>query len=270
MESFWIRCGRNDPTPRQTSQVTSPDLPLPAALLDSLAGARHVVAFSGAGMSAESGVPTFRDAQTGLWARFSPEELATPEAFEADPKLVQDWYAWRMELTARAQPNAGHVALAELARRVEVTVVTQNVDGLHTVAGSTDIIELHGRLRWVRVGDRRPVGNPLLDDDGLRRCPDSGRLVRPDVVWFGEPLPQGALDCAFAAAQRCDLLLAIGTSGLVQPAASIPFAALEAGRPVIEINPDRTPISNHVAAQLAGRATEVLPRLCTLTGPANP
>lgn len=246
--------------------MTSADLPLPAALLDLLARARRVVAFSGAGMSAESGVPTFRDAQTGLWARYSPEELATPEAFAADPKLVQDWYAWRMELTARARPNAGHVALAELATRVEVVVVTQNVDGLHAAAGSTDIIELHGRLRWVRTGDRTPVEAPMLGDDGLRRCPESGRLVRPDVVWFGEPLPQGALERAFREARACDLLLAIGTSGLVHPAASVPVAALEAGRSVIEINPDRTPLSDHVTGRLAGQSAQILPGLCAQIG----
>jgi NAD-dependent deacetylase len=250
--------------------MTSPELPLPAALLDALARARRVVAFSGAGMSAESGVPTFRDAQTGLWARFSPEELATPEAFAADPKRVQDWYAWRMELTARAQPNAGHAALAELAKRVEVVVVTQNVDGLHAAAGSPDIVELHGRLRWVRVGDRTPVETPMLGDDGLRRCPASRQLLRPDVVWFGESLPQGALERAFRDARTSDLLLAIGTSGLVQPAASIPVAALAAGRPVIEINPDRTPLSAHVSGRLAGRSAEALPGLCARIGPSPP
>lgn len=247
--------------------MTPPELPLPAALLDALARARRVVAFSGAGMSAESGVPTFRDAQTGLWARFSPKELATPEAFAADPKLVQDWYAWRMALTARAQPNAGHIALAELATRVEVVVVTQNVDGLHATAGSTDIVELHGRLRWVRVGDRAPVETPTLGDDGLRRCPASRQLVRPDVVWFGESLPLGALDRAFREARTCDLLLAIGTSGLVQPAASIPVAALAAGRAVIEINPDRTPLSAAATLHLAASSATTLPTLAAHIGP---
>lgn len=246
--------------------MTSTDLPLPPALLDLLARARRVVAFSGAGMSAESGVPTFRDAQAGLWASYRPEELATPEAFAADPKRVQDWYAWRMDLMARARPNAGHLALAALAKRVEVVVVTQNVDGLHAAAGSTDIVELHGRLRWVRIGDRRPVPSPILGDDGLRRCPETGRLVRPDVVWFGEPLPPGALERAFREARACDLLLAIGTSGLVQPAASIPIAALKAGRPVIEVNPDRTPLSDRTTSRIAGRSAEVLPALCAQIG----
>lgn len=237
---------------------------LPPALTGTLQNARRIVAFTGAGMSAESGVPTFRDAQTGLWARYDPLELATPEAFAADPGLVQRWYAWRMELTARAEPHAGHRALANWARHRELVVVTQNVDGLHARAGSPDVVELHGRLRWVTAGRRRPVETPLRDADDLLRCPDSGELLRPDVVWFGELLPAGALERAFAEAAACDLLLAIGTSGLVHPAAGVPMAALQASRPVIEINPDPTPLSARADTHLRGTAGQVLPALLRL------
>jgi NAD-dependent deacetylase len=207
-----------------------------------LVAATRVTVLTGAGISAESGIPTFRDAMTGLWARFRPEDLATPEAFERDPKLVNDWYAWRRELVLKAQPNAGHIALVQLERRVpHFTLITQNVDGLHARAGSRDVIELHGSILRTR-----------LHTNGLER---------PDVVWFGEMLPEDALRRASAAARACDVFLSVGTSTVVEPAASLPFAALEAGAAVIEVNPTRTPLSDRARVWVQGAAGTSLPAL---------
>ena len=225
--------------------------------------ATRVAVLTGAGISAESGIPTFRDAMTGLWSQFRPEELATPEAFAANPKMVWEWYASRRERVAKVAPNAGHRALADLERRIpHFTLITQNVDGLHARAGSRDVIELHGNLmvdmcfaegRILAPADELPGTPP--------RCARCGAPARPGVVWFGEALPQKALDDAVAAATSCDVFLSVGTSTLVEPAASLPFAALEAGAAVIEVNPARTPLSARATIVLAGAAGEVLPRL---------
>lgn len=233
--------------------------------LGRLAAARSIVAFTGAGMSAESGVPTFRDAQTGLWQHYDPADLATPEAFERDPALVWQWYGWRRQRVGEAKPNAGHVALAAWAQRVESFIVaTQNVDGLHQQAGSENVLELHGNLhRDICSRETTPVRDPVpADGDGMPpRCPQCAALVRPDVVWFGEMLPQRTWQAALQAAGEADVLLSIGTSGLVQPAASIPQVALEQGALVIEINPEPTPLSDMVDLRLPGTAAEVLPKL---------
>lgn len=231
-------------------------------LIEALQGARRVVALTGSGISAESGVPTFRDAQTGLWANYDPQELATPEAFARDPKLVWQWYAWRRELVGRARPNAGHVALAELERSVPgFSLLTQNVDNLHQEAGSDHVVELHGNI----LRSRCPVEDVTVDPDGSDRlpppCPNCGSPLRPDVVWFGEALPAAGLETASEAARSCDLLLSVGTSGLVYPAASLPYEALENGATVVEVNPDPTPLSPSASFSLRGRAGEVLPRL---------
>ena len=232
-------------------------------LWERLAAARHVVVFTGAGMSAESGVPTFRDAQTGLWQRYNPADLATPEAFERDPGLIWRWYAWRRELMAEVQPNAGHEAVARLQDRVaRVTVATQNVDGLHQRAGSDNVLELHGSLHRIicsreHLEVRDPV--PAESDDEPPRCPQCAAPLRPAVVWFGEALPEGAWHAAMRAAGEADVLLSVGTSGLVQPAASIPMMALEQGAAVVEINPEPTPISEQVTASIRGTAAGVLP-----------
>lgn len=232
-------------------------------LIDCLARAQRVTVLTGAGVSAESGVPTFREAQTGLWARFRPEELATPTAFRRNPKLVWEWYAWRRELVAKAQPNAAHVALVELEQRVpDFTLITQNVDGLHQRAGSRQVIELHGSLsrtkcfeedvdvaEWTETGEVPP------------RCPRCGGWLRPAVVWFEESLPEAALERAYAASAACDVFLSIGTSTVVQPAAGLPVHALAAGATVIEINPTATPLTRSVHHVLAGPAGEVLPEL---------
>ena len=238
-------------------------------LLQKFRGARRVVALTGAGISAESGIPTFRDAQTGLWARFRPEELATAAAFRRDPKLVWDWYAWRRGLVAQAAPNAGHRALARLEGLVPgFTLVTQNVDGLHVRAGSRRVIELHGNIHRSKCFEEDVViedGVPAAD--GPPRCPRCGAPLRPDVVWFGETLPPQALAAAEAAARECDLLFSIGTSAAVFPAAQLPVTALRSGAMVVEINKDPTPLTGVATFSLLGQAGEVLPRLLAATWP---
>jgi NAD-dependent deacetylase len=239
--------------------------PLSDELAHRLRAARRVTVLTGAGTSAESGVPTFRDAQTGLWARFRPEELATPEAFAAHPRRVWEWYAWRRDLVARARPNAGHHALVELARRVpEFTLITQNVDGLHQRAGSAGVIELHGNLARTRCSACCGVVDSWEEtDDPPPRCPRCGALLRPDVVWFGEALPPGVLEAAWTATEQCDAFLSIGTSSLVHPAASLPEMAVSRGRLVIEINPRETPLSPRATCALRGTSADLLPRLVT-------
>ena len=235
---------------------------LPPALISALRSSSHTVVLTGSGISAESGVPTFREAQTGLWERFDPQELATPEAFERDPGLVWDWYAWRRKLVAQAAPNPGHLALAEMQDLDQnFTLVTQNVDGLHQRAGSRDVIELHGNIlrtkcsvEGVEVEEFEESGSPPV-------CPSCGAPLRPDVVWFGEMLPPGALDAASEAARGADLFLSVGTSSLVYPAAALPYEALESGATLVEINPGETPLTPHADYALRGPAGDVLPRL---------
>jgi len=214
-------------------------------------------------MSAESGIPTFRDAQTGLWARYRPEELATPEAFRADPVRVWRWYQERREGVRQARPHRGHHALVELERLLPaVTIVTQNVDGLHQAAGSRTVWELHGNILRSRCHlTNRPISAEWLADSAQIPPPSpyvQGGLARPDVVWFGEPLPDRAIHAAVEAAARCDFCLSIGTTSLVQPAASLPLVALEHGSPLVEINPEETPLSPHADQCLRGKASEVL------------
>ncbi len=238
-------------------------------LLQLVRRARRVAALTGAGISAASGIPTFRDAQAGLWARFRPEELATPEAFRRDPRLVWDWYEWRRGLVARAAPNEGHRALARLEARLPAfTLITQNVDGLHQRAGSRAVIELHGN-----IGRNKCFAENLVverqDAAGERppRCPRCGAPVRPDVVWFGEMLPAQALADAEAAARGCDLFWSIGTSAAVFPAAQLPLSALQAGAALIEINTDPTPLTAAATFSLRGAAALVLPRLVEAAWP---
>jgi NAD-dependent deacetylase len=240
------------------------DAPLiPDDLVDALRAADRVTVLTGAGVSAESGVPTFRDAQTGLWERYSPEDLATPEAFSRDPELVWRWYLWRRELVGRAAPNPGHHALAELAGHVrEIVLVTQNVDGLHQRAGSRDVVELHGNITRTRCHACRGVSDAVVEsvDACVPRC-ECGGMLRPDVVWFGEMLPAEALSRAAESARRCDLLLSVGTSSLVYPAAALPYEALTARVPVAEVNPQPTPLTPRVRWSLRGPSGEVLPAL---------
>ena len=223
-----------------------------------------MLALTGSGVSAESGVPTFRDAQTGLWARYRPEDLATAEAFARDPKLVWDWYAWRRALVSQAEPNAGHRALVALAGSVpQLTLVTQNVDGLHQRAGSTDVIEFHGNIARTKCSREDViVDEPVGRTDGAPPlCPRCGAHVRPAVVWFGEMIPPDALQRAFAAAESCDVFLSIGTSSLVYPAASLAEVAQASGACLVEINPQPTPHSRFADYLLSGAAGVMLPAL---------
>ena len=242
--------------------------------LEQLAGhlraARAVTAMTGAGISAESGVPTFRGAD-GLWRTYSATDLATPEAFARDPGLVWRWYRWRQGIIGRAQPNLGHRALARLQSRIPVfTLITQNVDGLHQRAGSTNVIELHGNIWRARCSrgcghavngaglERMPL-SPAEDDDAPV-CP-CGALLRPDVVWFGEALDESRIDLAVRAAQHCDVFLAVGTSALVYPAAGLPLIAGRAGALVVEVNVDDTALTPHAGLVVRGPAAEALPAL---------
>ena len=242
---------------------------IPIELEAALRAARSVAALTGAGISAESGLATFRDAQTGLWARFDPRELATPAAFARNPKLVWDWYASRRERVAAAQPNAGHLALAALEQRVpEFVLVTQNVDGLHRRAGSRNVVELHGNIGRVKCSREDVVVENWDAMEGeVPRCAGCGALLRPDVVWFDEMLPAGALAAAEAAARRCGLLLVIGTSAEVYPAASLPALAREHGAIIVEINPNATPLSADADFVLRGPAGTVLPALVAAAWP---
>ncbi|HOA23917.1 MAG TPA: NAD-dependent deacylase [Aggregatilineales bacterium] len=246
--------------------VSDEKLQQAAEMLD---GARLVSVLSGAGISKESGIPTFREAQTGLWARFDPEQLATPQAFRRDPGLVWSWYMYRLSLVSEVAPNPGHRAVAELESLVpQVVVLTQNVDGLHTEAGSTDVVELHGSIRRHRCM-ANCQGSPTLvdidtvphDAEDVPRCPHCGNYLRPDVVWFGEMLPEGAIERAFDVAERSDVMLVVGTSGVVQPAASLPLVALQAGAGIIEVNPAPSEITPLAHVYLQGPAGQVLPAL---------
>lgn len=281
-----------------------------------LAGARRLVVLTGAGVSAESGVLTFRGSE-GLWRRYRPEQLATPEAFARQPRLVWEWYAWRRELVSRCRPNPAHRALARAALRAAsrasapslpaerqpaagsapapahapaardgstgagappLRIITQNVDGLHALAarelaaelgcspGPALPLELHGNLFSVRCtgcGVRRPHREPIdaSSRERLPRCAGCGALLRPDVVWFGEPLDPGLLAAAFTAAAEAELCLVVGTSGVVQPAASVALTALEAGGALIEINPEPTPLSALATVALRGPAGTLVPAL---------
>lgn len=237
-------------------------------LVSLLRQAQRVVALTGAGISAESGVPTFRDAQQGLWAEYDPMELATPEGFARNPLRVWEWYAMRRAQVAKVQPNPGHFALARwAARRPGLTVVTQNVDGLHQRAGSDRVIELHGNITRVRCSaGHGPVAKWQEKAGEVPRCRQCEAYLRPDVVWFGELLPAAALASAEQAVAAADLVLSIGTSSLVQPAASLPYLALGAGVPVVEINPEETPLSADIRFSLRGTAGQLLPALVACIG----
>lgn len=232
-------------------------------LIQRLRNARRVAALTGAGVSQESGLRTFRDAQTGLWAQYRPEELASPEAFRRDPKLVWDWYAWRREAVKAVRPNPGHYALAQLEKRIpEFILITQNVDGLHRMAGSQNLLELHGNIQRVRCAECYTF-TEIWDDDteAVPRCRECGGLLRPDVVWFGESLPRDQLEAAVEAARGCEIFFSIGTSGVVQPAASLAFAAHNRGALVVEVNAEPTPLTSRADYVLQGKSGEILPGL---------
>lgn len=236
---------------------------IPAELIQQLAKASRVTVLTGAGVSAESGVPTFRDAQTGLWAKYSPEELATPSAFRRNPRLVWEWYEWRRKLVANAKPNPAHLALAAMEKRFEqFHLITQNVDGLHQRAGSTAVIELHGNITRTKCFDEDTVVLNWPDTgDVPPKCPNCGGLLRPDVVWFEEAMPETEMNLATQASTNCDVFLSIGTSTVVYPAAALPFEALRSGAIVVEINPQPTSLTPQTHYALQGKAGEIMPAL---------
>ncbi|MBX9691054.1 MAG: NAD-dependent deacylase [Cyanobacteria bacterium] len=227
-----------------------------------LKDAQKVTVLSGAGVSKESGIPTFRDAQTGLWAKYDPHQLATPEGFLKDPPLVWQWYDYRRKLLRDAKPNAGHYAIVDLEKLVpQVVVVTQNVDGLHQKAGSTDVIELHGNITQFICFDNQHEQSDIsmgLDSPPVCSC---GSLIRPAVVWFGESLPSRAMTRGFVEAERSQVILVVGTSALVQPAASIPFAGAGKGAKIVDVNPEETPITELSSAVLRGPSGQMLPQV---------
>ena len=232
--------------------------------------AASVCVLTGAGMSAESGIATFRDALTGLWSRFDPAQLASDEGFRADPSLVWNWYAERRENVRGAEPNAGHLALAafERARPGVLTLVSQNVDDLHQRAGNSATIRLHGDIledRWLDDCPRRTHGNACDPGWALRGtppvCEECGNLVRPGVVWFGEPLPIGAIEAAERAARACAAMLVVGTSGAVWPAAGLAVLARRSGAKVAIVNPHESDLDEVAHALLRGTAATLLPRL---------
>ena len=233
-----------------------------------LRDAQAVAVLTGAGVSAESGVPTFRDALTGLWARYDPRELATPSAFARNPKLVWDWYAARRAQLRDIAPNAGHFAIARIeAHGPAFLLATQNVDGLHARAGSRNLVELHGNIARVRCSRDGRACATWDERETPPRCPACGAALRPDVVWFEEMLPADALARAEAAFDACDVAIVAGTSGEVYPAAALPERARNAGAFVIEVNPDVTPLSALAHAALRATSAVALPALVAAAWP---
>jgi NAD-dependent deacetylase len=231
-------------------------------LLNALKNSKKVAVLTGAGVSAESGVPTFRG-EEGLWKKFRAEELANFDAFMRNPELVWEWYQYRRSLIYNIKPNPGHHALAELAGKIgDFHLITQNIDGLHDAAGSKDIIELHGNIRrnkCATCGEFYSEDIPIEQKE-VPKC-HCGGLIRPDVVWFGEVLPVEAIRKAFWAAENCDLFFSIGTSAIVHPAAQLPISAKEAGAYVVEINREKTVITAYIDEHISGPSGEILPEL---------
>jgi NAD-dependent deacetylase len=232
-------------------------------LLDRLTSANAVAVLTGAGISAESGVPTFWGNE-GLWTKFKPEELANFDAFIKNPDLVWEWYAYRKKLIAEVKPNPGHYALAQMEKLFqEFAVITQNIDNLHQRAGSRRVYELHGNIErnyCINCG-RRYRNDELVLAASAPRCVDCNELIRPDVVWFGEVLPTDQWESADRASRNADVFFSIGTSAIVYPAASLPLMAKESGAYVVEINAEVTPLSDTANESLIGKAGEILPRL---------
>jgi NAD-dependent deacetylase len=235
-------------------------------MIERFRGARRLVVITGAGISAESGVPTFRGSD-GLWRRYRAEDLATPQAFQRDPRLAWEWYDWRRQLISGKKPNAGHMAIAAMEGFFEeFLLITQNVDGLHRRAGSTKLVEIHGNLWRVRC---MAEGKVCANKDGpLKEIPprcECGALLRPDVVWFGESLSEKDLADSYAALRECDLLMVVGTSAVVQPVASFPVIARNGGAFIVEINVEPTPISGWVDESILGKSGQILPQLLEST-----
>jgi len=259
--------------PAATNRLNADSMPrivaansVPTELSHQLERAKRIAVLCGAGLSAESGIPTFREAQTGLWEKHDPMRLASPEGFARQPELVWQWYEWRRSLVRRAEPNAGHRALVTLQKaRPSTALITQNVDGLQQLAGSDRLLELHGNLmRNICSKTRRPIDADWIKAKEEQPPPSPHHpegLARPDVVWFGEALDGAVLEQAIDAVGHCDLLLVVGTSGLVHPAAGLPELAARSGAVLVEINPSDTPLSPMVDWHIPESAGTALPRL---------
>jgi len=239
-----------------------PEIDIPEELSKIFSKSTRVVVLTGAGVSAESGMPTFRG-EDGWWRNYRAEELATPQAFARDPKLVWEWYDMRRKIIHDCKPNPAHETITKMEKYFDnFQLITQNVDGLHRRAGNESVIELHGNLWRVRCVEEGKIFDfeevPLKEIPPVCSC---GALIRPDVVWFGEMLPRDQLDAAFEAAQTCEVIFVVGTSGIVQPAASIPIMAKQSGALLIEVNLEPTPISTFADHSFLGKAGEVMPKL---------
>ena len=237
---------------------TSQDLP---QIIDILLKAKRIAILTGAGISAESGIPTFRG-EEGLWKKYRAEQLATPTAFSHDPRLVWEWYDWRRGIINSKNPNPGHTTLAKWGNNFpSFTVITQNIDGFHQKAGSDEVLELHGNIWKMRCTQKDTIWEstevPLKQIPPV--CPECGALLRPHVVWFGESLDLSILNEAFRISRQCDVMFVIGTSAVVQPAASLPLSAADAGAKIIEINPEPTALSSGADFSFRGKSGEILP-----------
>ena len=239
---------------------------IPDETVQRLQESRHLAVLTGAGVSAESGVPTFRG-KDGLWKNYQPEQLANFEAFKRDPEVVWDWYHWRRKKAREVSPNPAHYAIVEMEKRIDdFTLVTQNVDRLHTVAGSKKVIELHGDLHHARCSACSDV-IPLEEQEGVVMCALCGGAMRPNVVWFGESLDIRHLETAFEVSAASDFLIVAGTSNVVQPASSLAYAALEKEGYVLEVNLDPTPLTGSASATVLGKAGDVLSELVQMAWP---
>jgi NAD-dependent deacetylase len=241
--------------PRQRSQFKD-------ELLEQLANADSIAVLTGAGISAASGVPTFRG-KDGLWKNFKAEELANFNAFSQNPELVWEWYMWRRELINKVEPNKAHYALVDMETLTEnFVIITQNVDNLHRLAGSRNIIELHGNIMQNKCTDcSKPHIGEISLLHGVPKCQQCGGFIRPDVVWFGELLPENAIHSAKSWAMKSQIFIVVGTSGVVEPAASLPFIAKANDALLIEINTEQTPLTTHMDEFFVSPADEVLPKL---------
>ncbi len=242
----------------------------PHELIEDLRAAHRIVALTGAGISAESGIPTYASSyKKGGWMQYRPDDLATPEGFQRNPKLVWEWNEFRRAMVDQAKPNPAHLALVEIERHAqEFTLVTQNTDGFHQRAGSRRVIELYGNLHRYRCSaEGISIASWEETSQIPPTCPRCGAYIRPDVVWFGEPVPPAALQTALEASSSCDLFFSIGTSGLVEPAASMPYVALRHGAKVVEINTEFTTLAGYATYYLAGQAGKLLPALVRAAWP---
>jgi len=239
------------------------DIHIPPELIQKLRLASSVTMLTGAGMSVESGIPTFRDSKRGLWAKYNAQELATPQAFQNDPELVWNWYRWRKNLISQSQPNSGHFAIFEMEKRfANFALITQNIDGLHQAAGSSNVIELHGNLHRAYCShESLTFGAWPNSNNPVPTCPNCGEPLRPEVVWFGESLNPDGINAAVTASRNCDLFFSVGTSGIVEPAASLAYEALRNKIPVVEVNPESTPLTIYAAYSFPYPAGVFLPEL---------